>query len=74
MKTGPPRQARLSYLEVQTVIQHLQEQGWKDPSIRQIYTALNCRGSFRTLTQLKRQVLSQALPLKDNIVTIRELH
>jgi len=69
MNTQPQRQARLTFLEVQQAIQQLQEQGFNNPSIRQIYAALGHRGSFSKIMELKQQVLANALPQISNGVT-----
>ena len=66
MNTQPQRQARLTFSEVQQAIQQLQEQGFNNPSIRQIYTALNHRGSFSKIMELKQQVLANTLPSLSN--------
>lgn len=69
MNTKPQRQARLTRSEVQEAIQQLQEQGFDNPSIRQIYAALGHRGSFSKITELKQQVLANSLPQLSNTVT-----
>ena len=66
MNTKPQRQARLTRPEVQEAIQQLQEQGFENPSIRQIYAALGHRGSFSKITELKQQVLANMLPQLSN--------
>jgi len=69
MNTQPQRQARLTFLEIQQAIQQLQEQGFNNPSIRQIYAALGHRGSFSKIMELKQQVLANASPPISNGVT-----
>jgi hypothetical protein len=69
MNTKPQRQARLTRSEVQEAIQQLQEQGFDNPSIRQIYAALGHRGSFSKIMELKQQVLANKLPPLSNNVT-----
>jgi hypothetical protein len=69
MNTQPQRQARLTLSEVQEAIQQLQEQGFDNPSIRQIYAALGHRGSFSKIMELKQQVLANMLPQLSNNVT-----
>jgi chromosome segregation ATPase len=69
MNTQPQRQARLTLSEVQEAIQQLQEQGFDNPSIRQIYAALGHRGSFSKIMELKQQVLANKLPQLSNNVT-----
>jgi len=69
MNTQPQRQARLTLSEVQQAIQQLQEQGFNNPSIRQIYAALGHRGSFSKIMELKQQVLANKLPQLSNNVT-----
>jgi hypothetical protein len=69
MNTQPQRQARLTLSEVQEAIQQLQEQGFDNPSIRQIYAALGHRGSFSKIMELKQQVLANELPQLSNNVT-----
>lgn len=69
MNTQSQRQARLTLLEVQQAIQQLQEQGFNNPSIRQIYAALGHRGSFSKIMELKQQVLANMLPQLSNSVT-----
>ena len=66
MNIPAQRQARLTLSEVQPVIQQLQEQGFNNPSIRQIYAALGHRGSFSKIMELKQQVLANALPHLSN--------
>jgi len=66
MNTQPQRQARLTFLEVQQAIQQLREQGFNNPSIRQIYTALGHRGSFSKIIELKQQALANMLPQLSN--------
>ena len=60
------RQARLTLSEVQQAIQQLQNQGFNNPSIRQIYTALGHRGSFSKIMELKQQILANILPQISN--------
>lgn len=69
MNTQPQRQARLTRSEVQEAIQQLQEQGFDNPSIRQIYAALGHRGSFSKIMELKQQVLANMLAQLSNNVT-----
>ena len=69
MNIPAQRQARLTLSEVQPVIQQLQEQGFNNPSIRQIYAALGHRGSFSKIMELKQQVLANALPHLSNGAT-----
>jgi hypothetical protein len=69
MNTQPQRQARLTLSEVQQAIQQLQEQGFNNPSIRQIYAALGHRGSFSKIMELKQQVLANMLAQLSNNVT-----
>ena len=66
MNTEKQRQARLTRPEVQEAIQQLQEQGFDNPSIRQIYAALGHRGSFSKITELKQQALANMLPQLSN--------
>ena len=66
MSTKTQRQTRMTCQEVQEIITQLQEQGFDNPSVRQIYQALGRRGSFTKILELKKQVLAHTVTYNDN--------